>query len=152
MKNLFAVIGTFVILLVGFVAAFTLWGEGYTLDALLYRNKGYKLIEALENEDYKAAAQYLSFYGSEDVISDREQWVEDMEALNIDIFSANCKALAADDGIVKTNVQAYFYSGQELCFDVIVQGKGLAISSVYVTGDNELTELYQKVMTTYNPG
>ena len=152
MKNLFAVIGTFVILLVGFVACFTLWGEGYTVDALLYRNKGYKLIEALENEEYEKAAQYLSFYGSEDVTAEREQWVEDMQSLDIDIFSANCKALSADDGIVKTNVQAYFYGGQELCFDVIVQGKGLAISSVYVTGDDELTELYQKIMTTYNPG
>ncbi|MBP1571216.1 MAG: hypothetical protein J6C76_04900, partial [Oscillospiraceae bacterium] len=107
---------------------------------------------ALENEEYEKAAQYLSFYGSEDVTADREQWVEDMQSLDIDIFSANCKALSADDGIVKTNVQAYFYGGQELCFDVIVQGKGLAISSVHVTGDEELTELYQKIMTTYNPG
>ncbi|MBE6887865.1 MAG: hypothetical protein E7484_05550 [Ruminococcaceae bacterium] len=152
MKNLFAVIGTFVALLVGFVACFTLWGEGYTVDALLYRNKAYKLIQAIENEDYKTASQYLSFYGIDDVTAAREQWAENMEELDADIFSANYKALSADDGIVKTNVQAYFYGGQELCFDVIVQGKGLAISSVYVTGDNELTELYQGVMTTYNPG
>lgn len=152
MKNLFAVIGTFVVLIVGFVAAFTLWGEGYTVDALLYRNKAFELVKALENEDYETAAQYLSFYGSDDITSDREQWTKDMEALDVDVFSANCKALAADDGIVKTNVQAYFYNGQELCFDVVVQGKGLAISSVYVIGNDEQTEIYQKVMTTYNPG
>lgn len=152
MKNLFAVIGAFLVLLAGLVAAFTLWGEGYTVDALLYRNKAYKLIAAIENEDYDTASQYLSFYGSEDVTAEREQWANDMEALNVDIFSANYKALSADDGIVKTNVQAYFYNGQELCFDVVVQGKGLAITAVCVTGNDVLTEQYQDIMTTYNPG
>ena len=152
MKNLFAVIGAFLVLLAGLVAAFTLWGEGYAVDALLYRNKAYKLIAAIENEDYDTASQYLSFYGSEDVTAEREQWADDMEALNVDIFSANYKALSADDGIVKTNVQAYFYNGQELCFDVVVQGKGLAITAVCVTGNDVLTEQYQDIMTTYNPG
>lgn len=152
MKNLFAIIGSFLILIVGFVAAFTLWGEGYTIEALMYRNKAYKLIQAIENEDYKTASQYLSFYGNDDISVAREQWAKDMEKLDLDIFSANYKALSADDGIVKTNVQAYFYGGEELCFDVVVQGKGLAIAAIYVTGDDELTELYQSVMTTYNPG
>ena len=152
MKNLFAVIGVFAVLLAGFVTCFTLWGEGYTFDALLYRNKAYRLIEAIEDEDYTTASQYLSFYGSDDVTAEREQWAEDMEALDMEIFSANSKALSADDGIVKTNVQAYFPDGHELCFDIIVQGGGLAISSVYITGDDGLTEMYQGIMTTYYPG
>ena len=57
-----------------------------------------------------------------------------------------------NDESAENKVQAYFYDGYELCFDVVVQGKGLAISSVTVTGDEKLTELYQETLTTYNPG
>lgn len=123
-----------------------------SVDALRYRNKAYKLIEAIENENFEDAAQYLSFYGSEDVANEKEQWIANMELLDADIFSANYRALSADDGIVKTSVQAYFSDGHELCFDIVVQGKGLAIAAVNITGDDSLTEIYQKTMTTYNPG
>ena len=152
MKNVIAIVSLAFLCLTVFVTSCTLMGEGLSVDALLYRNKAYKLIQAIENEDFATAAGYLSFYGSDDTKTEREQWADDMAGLDRDIFSANYKALSADDGLVKTSVQAYFYDGYELCFDVVVQGKGLAISSVTVTGDEKLTELYQETLTTYNPG
>ena len=152
MKNAVALIVSFFVLLTAVVTVCTLQGEGLSFDAVIYRNKAYKLITALEEENFEQAAEYLSFYGSEDIENARKQWISDMELLNVEIFSANSKALSADDGITKTSVEAYFPNGHELCFDIIVQGKGLAIGSVRITGDGQLSELYSKAMTSYNPG
>lgn len=152
MKKLAMAVAALFVVAVIFVSVSTLSGEGITVESIAYRNKAEKFVTALVNKDFDTASQYLSFHGREDAPHYRQEWVQQMENIDFDILSQNHRGLITDDGLTKTTVEAYFADGRELTFDIIVQGSGLAISSVHITGNDAQTELYRKAMTTYNPG
>lgn len=152
MKKLAMIAAALFVVAVIFVSVSTLSGEGVTVDALAHRGSVKKLVGALVDKDFDTASQYLSFYGSNDVDQSRKEWVKQMETLDFDILSENHKGLITDDGLTRTTVEAYFADGRELTFEVIVQGDGLSIASVQITGNEPLTETYRSAMTTYNPG
>ena len=137
-------------LFLAFVLLMTFSGDGISIDALTYSNDKSNLVEAMENEDYEKAAEYLSFYGKEDICTARSYWASAMENSGVAFRSIKRKNLIADDGITLCPATAVLEDGSKMSFRIVVQGKGLAIGNIHT--DNGQEEMYQKLMTTYNPG
>ena len=148
-KTLTAVLYT-VVMLFGFVLIMTFSGDGISIDALRYSDSKNALVAALENENFSEAAEYLSFYGKKDTALARKKWAQDMEESGIAFRSIKRKNLITDDGITLCPVESVSENGEEICFRIIVQGNGLAITTVIA--DDSLRTDYKKIMTTYNPG
>lgn len=152
MKSIFAFLIAPIICIGLFIGWCTLSGEGLTLDALLYRNEANAFLHYLSDSDYEQASEYLSFYGCEDVVQERVNWIKDMEELDLNFSEMRWTPLYAEDGLVYRYVTVILESGETLEFRLLVQGKGLSLYSIYVHNNEKLTERIQKMMTSHNPG